>query len=220
MDAGRRAEPRWRYIDFVTFSATSASGVGHLANVSEAGMFVRTDCVLRPDESVHISLRGPKPTIQLEATVRWVGRRADGSEGFGAQLVNAPPTYLKLVRSMVPAGGSEDGTPRRVAPRIVLCTPVAVEFGTTCDDGTLSDISLTGACLEDTGVRPTEGGQVTLTFALPGHRAFEVIARVVRSTASGGYAVRFESTPPELKEAIESVGADARATVRTVGGAF
>lgn len=218
MDDGRRAEPRWRYIDFVTFSATSASGVGHLANVSGTGVFVRTDCLLRPGESVQISLRGPRPTIQLDATVRWVGSRSDGSEGFGAQLVDPSPAYLELVRSVAPSDSSEDGVPRRVAPRFILSIPVAVEFGTTCDDGTLCDISLSGARLEDTGVHPTEGSQVTLTFALPGYSAFEIVARVVRPTPSGGYAVQFEAINSNLKEALASASTTLRSLPDSSGG--
>lgn len=218
MDEGRRAQPRWRYIDFVTFSAPSASGVGHLANVSETGVFVRTDCMLRPGESVQISLRGPRPMIELEAAVRWIGRRSDGSEGFGAQLVEPPLRYLELVRSIAPSDGSEDGAPRRVAPRLVLSIPVAVEFGTTCDDGTLSDISLSGARLENTGVRPTEGSQVTLTFALPGYPAFEIVARVVRPTASGGYAVQFEAINSNLKEALADASTILRSLPDSSGG--
>jgi hypothetical protein len=218
MDQGRRAEPRWRYIDFVTFQATSVTGVGHLANLAEAGVFVRTDCLPQLNEVVRICLRGSTPTIELNATVRWIGRRSDGSEGFGAQLVDPPRAYLELVQSIAQGHSSEDGVPRRVAPRLHLSVPVAVEFGTTCDDGTLWDISLSGARLENTSVRPTEGSQVTLAFALPGYPAFEIVARVVRPTA-GGYAVHFEAINSSLKEALAHVAATLRSLPDSSGDA-
>ncbi len=207
MEDGRRVEPRWRYLDFVAYQSASASGEGHLANVSATGVFVRTENAPRPGESVQISLRGPRPTLTLNGMVRWVGRRHDGTAGFGAQLIDPPRAYIELVHSIAVSRRTEDGKPRRVAPRFLLSIPVAVEFGTTCDDGTLCDISLSGARLENTGIRPPEGSQVNLTFALENQsKAFEVVARVVRATESGGYAVQFEAINSHLKEALELAG--------------
>jgi len=142
------------------------------------------------------------PSLSIQADVRWIGARHDGVVGFGAQLVDPPDTYRDLLRS-VAAVGLED-TPKRVAPRIEISVPVAVEMGTTCDDGILCDISLTGARLERTGIRPELGSQVTIVFSLKGHRgAFEIVARVVRTTESHGYAVQFEAIDPKLKTAFE-----------------
>jgi hypothetical protein len=178
------------------------TGVGHLANVSDTGVFVRTTALPGPHEPVELTLRGTTPPLSLHGQVRWVGSRQDGVVGFGAELVDPPEAYAELLRSIAALETSEGA--RRVAPRVELSIPVAVELGTTCDDGLLSDISLSGARLERTGIRPPIGSQVTIIFSLKGHRMpFEVVARVIRATESGGYAVQFEAIDPKLKAALE-----------------
>jgi hypothetical protein len=202
MAADRRSSTRWRYVDFVGYRSTSVSGEGHLANISDTGVFVRAAALPAPGERVELTLRGSTPPLCLQAEVRWAGPRHDGVVGFGAELVDPPAAYLELVRSIAAQETSEQA--RRIAPRIELSIPVAVELGTTCDDGVLSDISLSGARLERTGIRPLTGSQVTIIFSLKGHRSpFEVVARVVRATESGGYAVQFEAIDPKLKAALE-----------------
>ena len=202
MTADRRTATRWRYVDFVDYRSASVNGEGHLANVSDTGVFVRATALPAPAEPIELTLRGMTPTLSLEAQVRWAGTRHDGVVGFGAELVSPPAAYVELVRSIAALETSEHV--RRVAPRVELSIPVAVELGTTCDDGVLCDISLSGARLERTGIRPPLGSQVTIIFSLKGHRRpFELVARVVRATDSGGYAVHFEAIDPKLKAALE-----------------
>jgi hypothetical protein len=204
MSDDRRSTPRWRYLDFVIYHAKSVRGEGHLANVSDTGVFVRTDLFPQVGEAVELILQGTDGdpnTTHLHGTVRWIGRRHDGAEGFGAELIDPPEAYLTMLRSLS-ATGRPDGRPQRLAPRLELSIPVAVEFGTRCDDGTLSDISLTGARLEKTALCPAVGSQVTLMFAIRSGRPFEIVARVVRVTETGGYAVQFEALDPAFKAAL------------------
>jgi hypothetical protein len=200
----RRSRNRSRRIGSVAYRSASVRGHGHLANFSETGVFVRATLLPAPGEWVQLTFEEVTPLVALEAEVRWAGPRHDGVVGFGARLVNPPEAYLELLRSLAAVEPCDDG-PRRVAPRIDLSVPVAVEMGTTCDDGTLCDISLSGARLERTGIRPMSGDRVSIVFGLKGFvQPFEIIARVVRPTDSGGYAVQFEAIDPKLKATLEA----------------
>jgi len=203
----KRRERRWRYIDSVRFDSESVSGgEGHLADVAERGVFVRTDRTPLPGETVRVVLEVSQTRVELAACVRWVGRREDGALGFGAELTEPPQAYTDLVKSLEQLEGERarrQDRQRRGEARIKLSVPVAVEYGSLCDSGTLCDISLSGARLEDTGVKPEIGRQVTITFGLDDSGdTFELIARVIRATELGGYAVRFEAIDPRLKQSL------------------
>jgi hypothetical protein len=202
MPPDRRSEHRWRYLDTVLYRANSASGEGQLVNVSATGVFVRAERRPKTGEHVQIILQSSTPELSISGTVRWRGRRHDGIEGFGVQLVEPPHSFLEIVRSLATTRPPESTGPHRVAPRFALTLPVAVEFGSLCDAGVLSDISLSGARLEQTGLRPSVGSEVTLVFALGDDKPFEIAARVVRPTDAGGYAVQFEALDPRFKAAL------------------
>jgi hypothetical protein len=202
MPPDRRSEHRWRYLDRVLYRAKSASGEGQLVNVSATGVFVGADRCPKTGEHVEITLQSATPELSLSGTVRWKGRRHDGTEGFGVQLVEPSQAYLELVRSLATTCPPESTGPHRVAPRFALTIPVAVECGSLCDAGVLSDISLSGARLEQTGLRPSVGSEVTLVFAFGDDQPFEIAARVVRPTEGGGYAVQFEALDPRFKAAM------------------
>jgi len=202
----KRRQRRWRYLDFVFYRSETATGEGHLANLSETGVFVRTDNAPRPGESVQIDFQGPSGAMVLDGHVKWAGQRDDGAPGFGVELHDPPAEFRELVESLEQVEltrGRRDPWAHRLAPRISLSIPVAVEFGAICDTGTLCEISVTGARLEGTRLDPPEGRQITITFALDGHREpFEVVARVVRQVEPQGYAVEFEAIDPRLKDAL------------------
>src|SRR5262245_13964613 len=123
--ADRRSRTRWRYVDFVGYRSASVSGEGHLANGSDTGVFVRTSALPQHSETVELTLRGTTPPLALQCQVRWIGSRHDGVVGFGAELVNPPPAYVELVRSIAAQETAEESA-RRVAPRVELSIPVAV----------------------------------------------------------------------------------------------
>lgn len=201
MDDDRRRQSRWRHSTFVAYVAPSVRGEGQLCNVSETGVFVRTDRPPRPGESIELRFDVDDTELVLAGSVRWRGRRHDGGEGFGVKLVDPPAEYLGLVRSLA-LTRTDESAPRRVAPRVEISLPVAVELGNSCDAGVLTDISLSGARLERTGVRPTLGEQVRLTFSLDEGQSFEVVARVVRVVEPTGYAVQFEALDAGFKAAL------------------
>jgi Tfp pilus assembly protein PilZ len=77
----------------VRFMAEGAEGVGHLKNVSRAGLFVRSNDLPRPEAAISLQLEipGTNTLINLRGEVRWTtdgsGSTADGSPGFGVQLL-------------------------------------------------------------------------------------------------------------------------------------
>jgi len=172
-------------------------------------VFIRADNAPEPGESVQIVFWGTSSELELQAVVRWVGQREDGAEGFGAQLVDPPREYLELVHSIehvdIARAKARNGPPRGAA-RVSVSLPVGVEFEALCDSGVLYDISATGARLEGTHLEPPFGRQLTLTFWLAEDAPpFEVVARAVRKTEAGGYAVQFEAIDPALKGALHAL---------------
>jgi len=186
------------------FCCNGAAGEGHLVNVSETGVFIETDRPPQSGEVVQIELPGLHGPVSLRGRVRFVGSREDGTHGFSAQLIHPSPDYLELLESLEIADRRADPRlPQRVAPRVLVSVPVSAEHGSMHDIGVLCDISQSGARIENTGLKPADGCQVTLRFALRGYtQTFEVLARVTRATESGGYAVRFEQLDPVLEQAL------------------
>jgi len=184
------------------FCCNGAAGEGHLANVSETGVFIETDRPPQSGEVVQIELSGPRGPVSLRGRVRFVGSREDGTHGFSAQLIDPSPDYMELLESLdVADRRANPRLPQRVAPRVLVSIPVSAEHGSTHDIGLLCDISQSGARIESAGLKPADGCQVTLRFALCGHsQTFEVLARVTRATEAGGYAVCFERVDPVLEE--------------------
>ena len=205
MASEKRTRHRWRYRDFVVYRSESASGEGILANVSSSGLFIRSKRIPELGDLVQLNLQGTTPPLSLEGHVRWTGTRRDGSTGFGIQLVEPPKGYLEMVRSLA-AIGNLDATTKRISPRLELSIPVGIELEGACDQGILCDISLGGARLEGTSIQPAPGSEVVVSLAVKGYRKpFEVLARVVRVTPDGGYAVEFEAVDLPLKAAVEYV---------------
>ena len=201
MPEDRRHEDRWEHLSRVAFRSTRGEARGKLINVSERGVFVRTDSPPEEGDAVQIEMSSSETEIQLLGEIRWVGTRADGLNGFGAALSDPSPVYLDLVRGISVGAPPEGATPRRVADRIPVSVPVAVEMGSMCDEGRLRDLSISGALLEGTRVQPADGECVELTFTLEGcAHGFQLRSRVTRRTRSGGYAVEFETRDPELEQ--------------------
>jgi Tfp pilus assembly protein PilZ len=75
----------------VRFVAEGAEGVGHLKNVSRAGLFVRSNDLPRPEAGIALQLEVPATgaLINLRGEVRWTtdgSGAADRAPGFGVQL--------------------------------------------------------------------------------------------------------------------------------------
>jgi hypothetical protein len=78
--------------------------------------------------------------------------------------------------------------------------------------GVLSNISNSGALIEDSSVVPTVGSKVRIyVFAEPVDpiapaSPYELVGRVVRHSSSG-FAIEYEESDPELRQLIEKAAA-------------
>jgi hypothetical protein len=95
-----RAEAfRMRHLEWVLYWTPSATGEGHLANVSSRGVFVRAEDLPKAGESVRIELWAHRPGIVLDGQVRWTSAEAPGAPaGFGVQILEPPRAYVELRR--------------------------------------------------------------------------------------------------------------------------
>jgi PilZ domain-containing protein len=86
----------------VRFMAEGAEGLGHLKNVSRAGMFVRSNDLPRPECTITIQFDNPTGgTVNLRGEVRWTtdGQGAvDRSPGFGVQILEPPREFAEFFR--------------------------------------------------------------------------------------------------------------------------
>ena len=99
----------------VRFMAEGAEGIGHLKNVSRAGMFVRSNDLPRPESSIAIQFDAPETgvSINLRGEVRWTtdGHGIAGGPGFGVQLHEPPREFTDFFRWAVEQGEKEESGP-------------------------------------------------------------------------------------------------------------
>jgi len=92
---------------------------------------------------------------------------------------------------------------RRIAPRLHVSVPVGLEVGGMCAEGQLCDISISGARIERSDLNPDLDSPLSVSFVLAGDApAFEVPAKVVRTTRGGGFAVQFAQFEPRLEDVL------------------
>ena len=101
--------------------------------------------------------------------------------------------------------GDEQGQERRIAPRYRNRYKVVFRTDDEQGSGTLHDISMSGARVEDASMQPKPGTRIRLEFApradcLP----VEVRAHVVRECGSG-FAVEFSALDPRMKRLLRSL---------------
>ena len=81
---------------------------------------------------------------------------------------------------------------RRVVERYLALLPVKFHDGALAGYGTVMDISLTGARIEEATHRPLPGKRMKILLCLDQAREpVELSAEVVRYTGNEGFAVRF-----------------------------
>ncbi len=96
-------------------------------------------------------------------------------------------------------------TERRVAKRDGARLPVEFHCGVLLGYGTMIDISLSGARIEEVDRRPPVGKKLKLLLRLSqSNGSLEVPAEVVRHTESGGFAVRFPDTNVQVLRILRS----------------
>jgi hypothetical protein len=97
----------------VRFMAEGSEGVGHLKNVSRAGMCVRSEDLPRPGVPIAIQFEAPSTgeLVNLRGEVRWSSDRLgpDTSQArFGVLLHEPPPEFRDFFRWAIEQLEKED----------------------------------------------------------------------------------------------------------------
>jgi hypothetical protein len=87
----------------VRFMAEGAEGVGHLKNVSRAGLLVRSSDLPRLECAISLAFENPESgeSINLRGEVRWTTDGSSSSEpapAFGVQLFEPPREFVEFFR--------------------------------------------------------------------------------------------------------------------------
>jgi len=87
----------------IRFLAEGSEGVGHLKNVSRAGLFVRSNELPRPESPITLQFEMPHTgtAINLRGEVRWTSEgqgSVDPSPGFGVQILEPPREFQEFFR--------------------------------------------------------------------------------------------------------------------------
>jgi hypothetical protein len=100
---------------------------------------------------------------------------------------------------------SKEKENRRFSDRVPISV-IGIEVGTLCGTGRIYDVSATGLRVEECGIVPPVGESTKLTFVLSVEQpAFEVQAKVVRHTETGGFAVTFVAVEPRFRELVAAL---------------
>ncbi|MBW2542668.1 MAG: PilZ domain-containing protein [Deltaproteobacteria bacterium] len=97
---------------------------------------------------------------------------------------------------------------KRRDPRFAVALNAHYSAGPEEGIGVLSNISYSGALIEDSSVRPTVGSRVRIyVFVEPRDpiapaSPYELIGRVVRHSSSG-FAIEYEDPDPEVRELVD-----------------
>ena len=91
---------RFLPIRFGMGGPASKAGTG---NISETGLFIRTDQTVAPGTRVRLILDLAEAPLPLLGEVRWrrTERTEQGVAGMGIQLMEPPRPYVQFVRSLV-----------------------------------------------------------------------------------------------------------------------
>ena len=81
-------------------------GKGHIKNVTQEGLFLRTDRLPSPGAQVRVIFE-PKngPKVEVSGTVRWTTGQlqptADSAPGFGMQIENVTEEFLEFFENIL-----------------------------------------------------------------------------------------------------------------------
>ncbi len=94
------------------------------------------------------------------------------------------------------------GVNRRDSRRVKTWFLALHSSGRDEGDGFLTDVSNSGALVEEATSQPSIGNRVRLLVRLPDQAEFELVGQVVRHTESG-FGVEFEKNYPILRHLID-----------------
>ena len=140
--------------------------------------------------------------MDLVGAARWSGIRGSGHPwGFSVQLESAPESYLRLVQEADLR--TADQSRVRVAPRVQVSMPALLERGCDLDGCTVTDLSISGARIQDVVIAVGVHDLLDLGVEGPGGvERLRTNGRVVRKDRPGAYGLVFEAMTPELVAAI------------------
>ena len=91
----------------VRFGPERPTDLGFTIDVSETGLFVKTNTVYPPDTRLVLELSLPdRRVLSLRGRVMWAKRvppqlaRLLRKAGMGVELIDPPPEYLNLIQSL------------------------------------------------------------------------------------------------------------------------
>ena len=91
---------------------------------------------------------------------------------------------------------------QRRAPRKRAGLAVFCRSGGEQGAGRMVNVSLSGALLESTSIRPEQGAAVKLVFALPGAGTSSELSGMVDRHTETGFAIRFLAANDALRELV------------------
>ena len=99
-----------------SFRARRLAGEGHILNVSEEGVFIRSRLLPRPDDDVRILFCFSGKTIEVRGTVRWTTDRRTDSEriapGFGVLLDRPGRDFLEFFQVVLAESSEKEADSR------------------------------------------------------------------------------------------------------------
>jgi uncharacterized protein (TIGR02266 family) len=90
----------------VLFQAGTLRGTGHIKNLTQEGMFIRTHILPAAGDNVHLTFTTPDGhKIEVEGVVRWTTDQMDETcpLGFGVRLVRVDEEYLRFFEKILRA---------------------------------------------------------------------------------------------------------------------
>ena len=198
----------------IAFWSRDAAGVGQVLSLAPTGVFLATDGAF-PAPGQATFLRGQLrdgARMDLVGTARWSGvRDSDLARGFSVQLDSPPDSYLRLLEDAELRTPDQSGV--RVAPRVQVSLPALLERGCDLDACTVTDLSISGARIQDVVIATGVDDLLDLTLEGPGAcERLRTKGRIVRRDRPGAYGVAFQSLTPELVAAITKLHRGLRST--------
>jgi hypothetical protein len=80
---------------------------GTAMNVSENGMFIRTNNFLPCDNIVEISIPLKEQIYRVSANIRRIEKQTDADFTVGFELIDPPDNYIKYVRNLLSSGNRD-----------------------------------------------------------------------------------------------------------------
>jgi hypothetical protein len=97
--SNKRGDPRARRRLMVRYGISGPEKTGFTANLSESGVFVRTNAVFPPGTTVRLDIAFPSRTVSLWGTVVWARKVPPALAhvldcGMGLQFLDPPADWL------------------------------------------------------------------------------------------------------------------------------